>query len=247
MAKQSGLGMNLYVGGNDLSGDTSNLPKIGGGPAALDFTSIDKLAFVRLGGERDGHIDWVSFFNPTGAHPVLSALPRTDVGVMATIGTTLGSPAACEVAKQIGYDPTRANNGMFTFTISTVSNGFGLEWGRLLTAGKRTDSAATNGTGVDDTTVSTAFGWQAYLQVFAMTGTDVTVKIQDSADNSSFADITSAAFTQITSGTPQSQRIAVGGTATVRRYLRASTVTSGGFSSLTFAVAFMRNRTAVAF
>jgi hypothetical protein len=247
MAKTSGMGMQLFAGGYDLSGDTSNLPKIGGGPTPLDFTAIDKRAFERQGGQRDGHLDWVSFFNPTGAHPPLAALPRTDVGLMATIGTALGSPAACEIAKQIGYDPTRATNGMLTFAITTVANGYGLEWCRLLTAGKRTDTAATNGTGVDDTTVSTAFGWQAYLQAFAFTGTDVTVKIQDSADNVTFADLAGGAFTQITSGTPQSQRIAVGGTAVVRRYLRAATVTTGGVTSVTFAVAINRNRTAVAF
>lgn len=247
MAKQSGLGMNLYVSGTDVSGDTSNLPKISGGPAPLDFTAIDKLAFERLGGLRDGHIDWVSYFNPTGAHPVLSAMPRTDIGMMAAIGTTIGSPGACMLAKQLNYDGTRATNGMLTFAVSAVSNGFGLEWGRLLTAGKRTDTAATNGTALDDTTVSTAFGWQAYLQVFGFTGTDVTVKIQDSADNVTFADLASGAFTQITSGTPQAQRIAVGGTATVRRYLRASTVTTGGVTSVQFAVTFVRNRQAVSF
>lgn len=247
MSKQSGLGMNLYVGGNNLSGDTSNLPNIGGGPAALDVTAIDKSGFERIGGQRSGQINWVSFFNPTGAHPVLSALPTADVGVMATIGTSIGSPAACEIAKQIGYNPTRAANGMFTFQVDTQSNGYGIEWGRLLTAGRRTDTAATNGTAWDDTTVSTAFGWQAYLHAFAFTGTDATVKIQDSADNSSFADLSGAAFTQITSGTPQAQRLAGGSTATVRRYLRVSTVTTGGFSSLTFAVTFVRNRVSVSF
>ncbi len=247
MAKQSGMGMNLYIGGNNLSGDTSYLPGISGGPALLDVTAIDKSAFERIGGLRGGQINWVSFFNPTGAHPVLSALPTADVGVMATIGTSIGSPSACEVAKQIDYNPTRAANGMFTFAVATQSNGFGVEWGRLLTAGRRTDTAATNGTAWDDTTVSTAFGWQAYLQVFAFTGTDATVKIQDSADNVTFADLAGAAFTQVTSGTPQAQRLAVGGTAVVRRYLRASTVTTGGVTSVTFAVTFVRNKVAVSF
>ena len=54
-------------------------------------------------------------------------------------------------------------------------------------------------------------------------------------------------FTQITTTTPQAQRIAVGGTATVRRYVRASTVTSGGFTSCTFAVAVVKNQLAVNF
>jgi len=62
-----------------------------------------------------------------------------------------------------------------------------------------------------------------------------------------FADLAGGAFAQITSGTPQAQRIAVGGTAAVRRYLRAATVTTGGVTSATFAAAVIRNRVAVAF
>lgn len=89
-------------------------------------------------------------------------------------------------------------------------------------------------------TAVTAFGAQAYLHVFGFTGTDATVKIQDSADGASFADVTSFAFAQTTSA-PGFQRIAIGNSATLRRYVRASTITSGGFSSLQFAVVLVRN------
>jgi hypothetical protein len=132
---------------------------------------------------------------------------------------------------------------MLTFGVSAQSNGFGLEWGQQLTAGMRTDSAATNGTGLD-TTASASFGGQAYLQVASFTGTDVTVKIQDSADNVTFADVAGFNFTQITGGAPLSERIALANTATLRRYLRASTVTTGGFTSLTFAVNVVKNEAA---
>jgi hypothetical protein len=90
-------------------------------------------------------------------------------------------------------------------------------------------------------TVTTAFGAQMYLQVMAFTGTDATVTVQDSADNSTFSNIASGSFAQITSSTPQGQRIALSNTATVRRYLRVATTTSGGFTSLKFAVVFDRN------
>lgn len=245
MAKRSGLGNRAYIGGYDLSGDIGSLSKVSGTVALLDVTGIDKSAFERIGGERDGAVDFTAFFNPatSQAHPVLSALPRTDVGVMFAISTTLGDPAACMVAKQLNYDPTRTNNGALTFNVSTVANGYGLQWGRTLTAGKRTDTAATNGTSIDDgaSNAPSTFGLQAFLQVFAFAGTDVTVKIQDSADNVSFADVAGAAFTQITSTTPQAQRIAISNAATVRRYLRAVTVTSGGFTTMTFSVAVVRN------
>ena len=63
MAKQTGLGDNYYVGGYDVSGDTSDLSRIGGGPAALVTTGIDKTAFERLGGLRTGGVSWTSWFN----------------------------------------------------------------------------------------------------------------------------------------------------------------------------------------
>jgi len=247
MEKTSGLGDNLYVGGYDLSGDIGSLGKIGGGPAVLDVTGIDKAAMERLGGRRDGSVEWMAFFNPAAAqaHPVLSALPTTDVHVMYCRGTTLANPAAAMIGKQVNYDATRTADAALTFAVSAQANGYGLEWGVLLTAGKRTDTAATNGATVDQTTASTSLGWQAFLQVFAVTGTSVTVTLEDSADGASWAPLTGGAFTAVAAPGPGTQRLQGGATATVRRYVRATT--SGTFNPGVFAVAFVRNTTAVAF
>lgn len=244
MAKSSGLGDALAVGGYDLSGDIGSLSKISGSVALLDVTAIDKSAFERIGGLRNGEIGYMAYFDPAvgASHPVLSALPRTDQQMMYMRGRAIGNAAACMVGKQIDYNPTRAANGMYTFAIQAMSNGFGLEWGNLLTAGLRTDTAATNGTGLDGL-ASSSFGAQAYLQVTAFTGTDVTVKIQDSADNSTFADVSGLTFTQ-TVAAHTTQRIATANNATIRRYTRAVTVTSGGFTSATFAVVIVRNQIA---
>lgn len=309
MSKTSGLGDNLYIGGNDVSGDISSLSKISGSLATLNVTDITQSAMSRLGGKRDGVIDFVSYFNPTRAHPVFSALPTTDTQASYRRGTVLGNPAAELFGRQINYDPTRGTDGSLTAAIHIDGDGFGLEWGIQLTPGLRTDTAATNGTSIDDAnglvtpsvpasgtpvtntsplpvqvvitggtmsavvingvtvgsgagtytlpagqsitltyTVAPTWTWaaqttggaQAYLQVTAFTGTDVTVKIQDSADNSSFADVTGLTFTQTTAA-QTFQRIATANTATIRRYVRAITITSGGFTSATFAVTFVRN------
>jgi hypothetical protein len=244
VAKQGGLGDNLYVSGIDLSGDIGAVSRIGGGPAVQDVTGIDKSAMERIGLLRDGAIEYSSFFNPSPgrAHPTLSVLPTTDRIITYCRGTNLGSPSACLVAKQLNYDPTRAADGAMTIAGSTQGNGYGLEWGVQLTAGKRSDTTATNGTGVDFL-AATSFGWQAYLQVFSFTGTSVTVTVQDSADNVSFAGFTSSAFTAATGVT--SQRIAGASASTVRRYLRIAT--TGTFTQATFAVTFMKNETTVAF
>lgn len=244
MSKASGLGDALYVGAVDLSGDTSSLGTVGGGPVTLDVTGINKSAMERIGGKRDGRIEWTSYFNPSAsqAHPTLSTLPTTDVHVMYCRGTALGNPAASLVSKQINYDGNRADDGAFTFSLQTAANGFGLEWGRLLTAGTRTDTGATNGASID-TAASASFGAQAYIQVLSFTGTDCTVKIQDSADDAAWADVTGLAFTQITSA-PVTERISISNTSTVRRYVRVITETTGGFSSCSFVVMINKNEVA---
>ncbi|MCZ4602915.1 hypothetical protein O3S80_03840 [Streptomyces sp. Lzd4kr] len=95
----------------------------------------------------------------------------------------------------------------------------------------------------------TVHGLQAYLQVFSFAGTDVTVTLEHSHDNGStdsFAAITGGAFTQVTSG-PTAERIAVAAGTEIKRYVRAVTSTTGGFTSLVFAVAVNVNLTATTF
>jgi hypothetical protein len=250
VAKTSGLGARLFVGGRDLSGDVGAVSRIAGGPATLDVTGIDKSAMERIGGQRDGGIEFNAFYNPATAqaHPVLSALPTTDVLVTYLHGVTLGNPGACCLAKQINYDGTRGNDGAFTFAVQALSNSYGLEWGVQHTAGLRTDTAATNGTGVDGA-ASSAFGLQAYLHVTAFTGTDVTIKLQESSDDGggdAYGNVTGGGFTQVTSA-PFAQRIATSAVQTVEQFLRVSTTTSGGVTSVTFSVVVVRNLTATVF
>jgi hypothetical protein len=251
VAKESGLGDNAYVGGYDLSTNVMALGRIGGGPQVLDATDITMSGNARMGGLRDGAIEFTAFFDDESgmAHPVLSALPTADALVTYCRGTTLGNPAACCIGKQIGYDGNLGNDGSLPLSVSVQSNGYGVEWGRLATAGKRTDTGATNGSSIDQGTGSTNFGLQAYLQVLSFTGTDVTITIEESSDDGAgdaFAAVTGGAFTQVTSA-PTTERIYTARDLTVERYLRVATSTSGGFSEITFAVVIVRNDTTVTF
>ena len=54
MAKQTGLGHRLLVGGIDISGDVTVLDEITGSMEELECTGISKSARERLGGVRDG-------------------------------------------------------------------------------------------------------------------------------------------------------------------------------------------------
>lgn len=248
MAKSSGLGNNYYVDGIDLSGDTSNLGRISKSLTPIPMTGIDKEAHERKAGKLDAGIDWVSFFNPTNAHPELRTLPRTDRVMSFFFRPALATPVANLVAKQVSYDGNREESGAFTLQVNTEGNAHWMDWGKSLTAGKRTDTAATNGTGVDFGDPAPAaynFGLQAYLHVFAFTGTNVTVALEQSSDNGvgdAFAAVTGGAFTVVTGASVgTAERIQTARNQAVERYLRV--VTSGTFTSVQFAVSATINIT----
>lgn len=248
MSAEWGGGDECIVGGYAIGADAAALDRISGGPSPLEIPGITLSAQRRIGGRRDGGIE-ASFWHNVAAlqqHEALKSLPTADRVVSYLRGQALGNPAASVVAKQINYDWERGDDGSLAGKVQALANAYGLEWGRLLTAGVRTDTGATNGASID-TAASLSFGAQAYLHVGAFTGTDVTVKIQDSANDSTFADVTGLAFAQVTGGAPLAERVATASGATVRRYLRAVTVTTGGFSSAALTVIVVKNETAVVF
>jgi hypothetical protein len=239
MAKSGGLGQRLYVHGVNISTDIQDVSDTGGGFTPLISTDITKLATAReIGGKRDGRAGFNAFFNDAvgQAHDVLSALPTTDVILSWLMSTNLGAPAFSLNAKQVDYNPNRDAEGQLLLATAAVGNSYGGEWGNTLTLGTRTDAGATNGSSID-TVAGTNFGLTAYLHVLAFTGTDVTVKLQQSSDNGvgdAWADVTSGAFTQVTGGAPFAERIQTARNQAVERYLRVVTVTTGGFSNLEF-------------
>lgn len=251
-----GLGMAVYVDGYDISGDVQSIGRLGGGPAVIETTGIDKYAFERIGGRRDGAIDLVTYFNPETAaddpgttadrsHLVLSDLPLAD----RLITVTHPSGEAWNlVAKQGGYDPTIAADGAITCAVSAQGSGYGLEPARLLTAGKVTQGSAGSLASVDLGAgfAGFTFGAQFHLHVFAFTGTSATVAIHQSSDNGAgdaFAAVPGGTFAAATArGT---QRIQTARDQTIERYLRV--VTTGTFTELVFAVTAEVNLSSTAF
>lgn len=245
MAKETGLGAGYFLDGWDLSGDTRSLETISKSVSLIEQTGIDKYAYERNAGQLTGAIDWTAYFNPTNAHLTLEDLPRTNRNMMYMHKqTVLGTPCAFLSAKQLNYDPTRGADGSLTAGVASLSDTYWLDWGLSLTQGKRSDTGATNGTGVDFANygMPAAFGFQAMLQVFSFTGTSVTFTIQSSSDNAvgdPYSAVAGGAFT-VVSAAPTSERIQTGRTQAVERYLRV--VTTGTFSQCTFTVAVAVNR-----
>lgn len=232
------MGANFYAGGVDVSGDIGQVNSLSTPLSVGDVTGIDKFAMERIGLKKDGALQATTWWNTARVHAVLSLLPTTDVTFSYYQGTAIGNDSFNMVAKQLNYDPTRAADGMLTTTFSAQANGFGGEWGVQLTAGMRTDVAATNGASLDNA-ASTAFGLQAYLHVFSVVGTSVTVTLQDSPDNAAWTNVTGGGFAAMLAGAHSAERIATANNQAVARYLRV--ITTGVFTSAVFAVSVVRN------
>lgn len=256
MAKTSGLGIRMAIDGYDVAGDVQSFTAHGG-CAVFDMTGIDKEAYERQGGRRDGGMEMVTFANTgalaiatplvdTGSHYLLRPITLTDRILTAWMPT--GTDAVSLVAKQGNYDPTEAADGALTIQLGALANGYGLEWGDQLTAGKVSSTGAGAKPSVDFA-AATSFGAQAWLQVFDFDGTDATVAVQSSSDDGgadAFANVTGLVFDQITAG-PQAQRKETARTAAIERYLRVNVTTTGGFTSLSFLVVVTKNLTLVNF
>ena len=250
MAKQGGLLQNFYLEGYDLSGDVGSIEAASLLRGTLDVTGLDKTSVERIYARRDGALSWKAFFNPDSgqAHPVLSALPTADVQAVWALSTdtdsglAVGDPAYGIVAKQANYDLAAPSDGSAIFSVTAEANSYGMDAGKLLTAGIASQASAGSLASLDGA-AQTTHGLQAYLQVFSFTGTSITVTIEESSDDGAgdaFAAVTGGAFAAVSSA-PSVERIQTGRSLTVERYLRVTT--SGTFSAATFAVVVARNQT----
>lgn len=158
MAKESGLGQQIYVGGYDLSGDVGVINNAACPRALFEVTAINKSAVERVNGRADGLIDFNSWFNDAALaeHPALKTLPTTDVLVLWATGGSVGDPAMALTAKQANYDGSRGADGSLAFNVAASVNGVAPEWGEMLTSGQDTHASASSSASKDDGTQADA-------------------------------------------------------------------------------------------
>lgn len=244
MAKSTGLQTRLYVDGYDISGDVSAINSVADSQNLIDVTGLDKEAIERLAGIADGSVSVNGWFNAAAGqiHAALlnsGALHRTDMVLLIPLGSAVGDACLFIVAKEAAYNLNRGADGSLAVASEFQANGYGIEWGLMLTAFKRTDSSAANGSSINNGGASTA-GASAVAQVFSLGSGTVTPVVQDSADNASFATVTGLSFTAVgTGGVPTAERKATAAGATVRQYVRLAT--TGTFTDAVVACGFKRN------
>jgi len=156
--------------------------------------------------------------------------------IVAPEGNSNGAGAIMLVADDTSYEVSSAIADIVQASAEFQSTD-AVEHGKILSSGSAV-TATGNGTGVDNT-LATTNGGAGFLSVPVNTRNgNITVKIQHSADNSTFADLVT--FTVVSSTTKTSQRVEVASGTTVNRYLRVNYTVAGSSGSATPVVAFTR-------
>ena len=196
-------------------------------------------------GFRGATLSFSGFYDPTtttGSDEILAnSIGATNASIVsyAPNGFAVGEPIYLFRTHSTGYSVSQPVDGVVSITADmnatgTLVRGFSLH---QLAA----ETTTANGTSVDGT-ASTTTGWTAHLHVTAVSGGTPTldVDVADSANDTTFATVTGASFTQVTTS-PSSERLTSStSTATVRRYVRAEWTISGSTPSYTFTVTFAR-------
>jgi len=243
VAKQTAVGSRFYLDTYDLSGDVGALSTIASTRALQEVTALQSDSAERLLLRSEGVIGFNGWFNSSTTAPALRT-NGTAAGTVDHVATwansaTRGDVAGSLVGKQMSYPITIGEDGSLVIAAELRSNGAPVEWGVQLTAGKDTFSSSGTSASTDLTTASLAFGASAYLHAISIASGTATVAVQDSADNSTFANVTGLTWTVSAAG---ASRTATGVTATTRRYWRVNC--TGTFTNLVAVVTLHRFLTA---
>lgn len=246
MAFSHGSSAVLLSGGYDISGYLKSV-STDGGREVNDTSTLGATSRTFYGGlgmatvNSEGLFDGDSVGPPEAIDYILYNALGTESGVLYfPTGSTLGNPALGLHGVQGAYAITSPVEDMVAISLSIASN-HGYERGISLQSHTSAVTTSGNGSSYDSGIVGgTALGGTGFLQVIAHSGTTptITVKIQDSANDSTWADLVT--FTQV-GDTIATERIELGATDQVDRYLRVLYTIAGSSPSYTFAAAFHRN------
>ena len=121
MAKTSGLGDGFLIGGYDLSGDVASVDQISGGPALLDVTAINKSAHERIGGLRDGDLQFTTFFNAAGSVSAPS-FPATTVAQVSTYTWPVLVTIAAGTVTSVNVNGTQVGTGDGSYLLPALGS-----------------------------------------------------------------------------------------------------------------------------
>ena len=235
----SGKNTVIFIDAYDLTG-YFNKAKVSHSVAKNDTTTFGNDDETSVPGVKSSMASLDGYWDPaTGAsHDVLKQILAT-AGKVATIGqngTTIGNQCELLSGYESKYEVSSDIGSAVGASAELVTSG-GLFYG-VFQHNKTAETATGNSTSVDGA-AATSNGWVANQHITALSGTGtptLTGKIQDSADNSTFADLSGGAFSAATAVGAQQ----ISGTGTVRRYTREVHTISGTTPSFTYVTALAR-------
>jgi hypothetical protein len=186
---------------------------------------------------------WSGVLDTTGSDAILTAAIASTTKKIITVaseGNTLGRRAILLNTDETNYEVKAAVADMVKITASAQASGTpgSYDSGVLLAAAQVLTSTATNSS--VDNAAGTTNGGVAHLHVTSNTRNGaINVKVQHSANNSTWADL--VVFTATTSSTITSERIEVAAGTAVNRYVRVNVSGfAGSTGSATITVGFAR-------
>lgn len=205
-----------------------------------DTTTFGTSAKTYISGQNDATISFSGLYDgaANAIAEIFEAIISNDstppITICADGGLAVGNKATLAQAKQTSYEISAPVADIVSLSGEFQVTG-GLRGGVLLAA-NTAHTTSTSGSSVDGA-ASSALGARANLHVTANTRTDTTViKVQHSADNSTWADLIT--FTTVGATTLTSETATASGT--INRYLRATTTISAGTGSITYTLSLSR-------
>lgn len=238
MAFVAGRRTKVYFGQYDLTAYLGNA-SVNRSRETLDVTTFGDSDREYIGGLLSGTVTLSGFIdNASGAsEPVIAAALTTSTEVPFSIfwdSDAIGSPGIAGEVWQASYENSSAVDGVQAIAANLS---FTQQVDRSVSLhALGTETAIGNYTAFNYVTpATTSNGYVANLHVTAAgaTGTG-TVRIEDSADGSSWLPLSGATFSNFTTATSQT----IIGTGTVRQYVRAALTSAR--NTQTFAVSFGR-------
>lgn len=224
--------------------DASSYLKMVGAPRDVDVqdtTTFGKTSKVYDSALKDASFSFDGFVDAAGALDAFMDDLFGDADTPFSIGwagTTFGTDALIGKGINKHYEQTGEVGGYMGVAGEFQASGgaAGGKWLHALAA----ESSSGNGTSLDNS-ASTSTGWEANAHATVVGGAapQLTLKIQHSPDNSSWADL--ATFTLLTAAGSEHLSSALA-TTTVNRYVRAVWTLAGTITDVTFAVVLGRKR-----
>lgn len=237
MTASHGTSTRVYFNALDISGYL-NTATLSGTTATADASVFTSPAKEYSVGQRDRTFTSAGYYAAAATaiiEPGLGA--STGVLTFCPGGVAVGDYAWLSSVTGTSYAPSDNISGTVAFAFDAQTSGL-TAFGYILHPFGE-DTNTTTGSSKDDAAQTTT-GWTAHLHVSAVDGGSWVVKLEDSANNSAWSDVSGGAFAAATGAT--SERLVSASGATLRRYVRyTATRTSGSAGDgITFALAVAR-------